>query len=182
MITTKKCCFDGCSLFEISYSRYNKRHIQNLKNVIQEVVVELVDEGYEHFLCGFDRGPDLYFAAAVVEMKDRHPGIVLESVIPYEDQASQWYEDDRELYYDLLACCDKETMLQHHYTENCFMKRSQYMVSHTDMLVTVFDGKLSPTMKTVQCAQRQGKRIMRVDPVTLLITDNYPYRDSLASF
>ena len=76
----------------------------------------------------------------------------------------------RERYYDIAAQCDKETMLQSHYSPDCMDKRNRYMVDHADFIIAVWDGRPSGTGKTVTYARdRNGKSIIVIDPVTLAI-------------
>lgn len=76
----------------------------------------------------------------------------------------------RERYYDIAAQCDKETMLQSHYSPDCMGKRNRYMVDHADFIIAVWDGRPSGTGKTVTYARgRNGKSIIVIDPVTLAI-------------
>ena len=42
--------------------------------------------------------------------------ITIECEIPRETYAVKWNERDRDIYYDLLSKCDKETLLQQKYT------------------------------------------------------------------
>ena len=76
----------------------------------------------------------------------------------------------RERYYDIAAQCDKETMLQSHYSPDCMDKRNRYMVDHADFIIAVWDGRPSGTGKTVTYARgRNVKSIIVIDPVTLAV-------------
>lgn len=115
-------------------------------------------------------GVDRYAAEIVLDLKARYPSITLESAIPCETQAVKWSMAQRERYYDIAAQCDKETMLQSHYSPDCMDKRNRYMVDHADFIIAVWDGRPSGTGKTVTYARgRNGKSIIVIDPVTLAI-------------
>ena len=75
----------------------------------------------------------------------------------------------RERYYDIAAQCDKETMLQSHYSPDCMDKRNRYMVDQADVLTVVWDGSPSGTGKTVRYAHQQGKSVITINPRTLCI-------------
>ena len=92
-----------------------------------------------------------------------------ESAIPCETQAAKWNAAMRERYYGIAAQCDKETLLQTHYTPDCMDKRNRYMVDHADYIIAVWDGKPSGTGKTVMYAQSKGKVIIKVNPATLTV-------------
>ena len=52
-----------------------------------------------------------------------HPQITLECAIPYERQAVRWPESLRNRYFSIAERCDKGTMLQTHYTQDCLRNR-----------------------------------------------------------
>ena len=81
----------------------------------------------------------------------------------------KWNAAMRERYYGIAAQCDKETLLQTHYTPDCMDKRNRYMVDHADYIIAVWDGKPSGTGKTVMYAQSKGKVIIKVNPATLTV-------------
>ena len=96
-----------------------------------------------------------------------YPYITLESAIPCETQAVKWSVAARERYYNIAAKCDKETMLQREYTPGCMEKRNQYMVDHADYILAVWNGRPSGTGNTVRYAQKKGKFVIVIDPVSL---------------
>lgn len=55
-------------------------------------------------------------ANIVLKLKYSYPMITIECEIPRETYAVKWNERDRDIYYDLLSKCDKETLLQQKYT------------------------------------------------------------------
>ncbi len=98
-----------------------------------------------------------------------YPGITLESAIPSESQAAKWSEALRDRYFDIASKCDKETLIQAHYSPDCMDKRNRYMVDHADVLIAVWDGSPSGTGKTVRYAHQQGKSVITINPRTLCI-------------
>lgn len=112
-------------------------------------------------------GVDTYAANIVLNLKAQYPGITLECAIPCETQAVKWNERDRDIYYDLLAKCDKETLLQQNYTSDCMQKRNEYMVDNSDYVIAVWNGKPSGTGNTVKYAKKKNKIVLLVNPQTL---------------
>ena len=112
----------------------------------------------------------LYAAEIVLGLKASYPGITLESAIPCESQAAKWSEALRDRYFDIASKCDKETLIQTHYTPDCMDKRNRYMVDHADVLIAVWDGSPSGTGKTVRYAHQQGKSVTVINPVSLDVT------------
>lgn len=97
---------------------------------------------------------DMYAAEIVLGLKSRYKGIILEIAIPCESQAEKWTEEQRDRYFDIASKCDKETLIQHHYTADCMHKRNRYMVDQADFIIAVWDGRPSGTGKTVQCKRQ----------------------------
>lgn len=123
-----------------------------------------------HFISGMAIGVDMYAAEIVLDLKKKYPQITLEAAIPCETQAVKWTVPLRERYYDIASRCDKETMLQRHYTPDCMHKRNHYMVDAADTVIAVWNRSPSGTGKTVQYAADQGKTIVIIDPETLTVS------------
>ena len=95
-------------------------------------------------------------------LRDDREGVTVEAAIPCEEQAVSWDEKTRNRYFRLVAECDYESMISHHYTNDCMLKRNIYMVDNSSVLVAVFDGKLGGTMHTVNYAKKQGLEIAKL--------------------
>lgn len=70
----------------------------------------------------------------------------------------------RDRYFGIVSKCDKETLLQNHYTNDCMQKRNEYMVDNSDYVIAVWDGKPSGTGNTVHYAESKGKTIITIKP------------------
>lgn len=162
-MSKKACAFTGHRPEKLPFgeNEQDKRCI-DLKATLRAEIEKLIEEGVTHFLCGMARGVDTFAAEAVLELKLKYPQITLESVIPYENQAINWNESDRERYYDIASKCDKETMLQTKYTKGCLHRRNEYMVNNADILLAVWDGTLGGTGYTVNYAKRKEKPIITI--------------------
>ena len=141
-----------------------------LKEKLRKQIINLVEnENVTHFISGMALGTDLMAAEIVLDLKVSYPGITLESAIPCETQAVKWTVSQRERYYDIAAQCDKETMLQSHYTPDCMDKRNRYMVDHADFILAVWNGKPSGTGRTVTYARGKNRTVIVIDPVSLAV-------------
>ena len=167
----KSCAFTGHRPQNLPFGfREDDERCIALKKILKKQIVSLItDENVTHFISGMALGVDMYAAEIVLELKKTYPGITLESAIPCETQAAKWNTAMRERYYGIAAQCDKETLLQTHYTPDCMDKRNRYMVDHADYIIAVWDGKPSGTGKTVMYAQSKGKVIIKVNPATLTV-------------
>ena len=123
----------------------------------------IYESGFRHFLCGMAAGCDLYFAEAVLALRERHPKITLEAAIPCDTQASFWPAAQQRRYEALLARCDGVTFVQHRYTPGCMLRRNQYMVNRSSLLLACFDGKSGGTLSTILYARRNGVQVLTID-------------------
>ena len=154
----ESCCFTGHRPAKLpwGYNESDPRCVR-LKERIADAVLLAYQEGYRHFLCGMAQGAALYFCQAVLHLKAQHPGVTLEAAIPYEGQADHWPPADRLRRQHLLNQCDLETVVQHHYTKGCMLRRNRYMVDRSSLLIAVYDGTpKGGTMNTLAYALRQG--------------------------
>ena len=168
----KTCCFTGHRPQKLGYGE-NSIQCDELKGRLEELIKNLIEkESVTHFISGVALGVDTYAANIVLNLKAQYPGITLECAIPCETQAVKWNERDRDIYYDLLAKCDKETLLQQNYTSDCMQKRNEYMVDNSDYVIAVWNGKPSGTGNTVKYAKKKNKVVLLVDPQILKIEDH----------
>ena len=162
----KKCAFTGHRPQRLPFGsdEADERCIQ-LKLILREQIIRLIEEnGVSYFITGMAMGVDMYAAEIVLDLKVNYPGLQLECAIPYEEQAMRWTNALRERYYDIASKCDKETMLQTHYSSGCFQRRNRYMVDQADIVLAVWDGQPSGTGSAVKYALSKGKQVIRIDP------------------
>lgn len=165
----KTCCFTGHRPQKLGYGE-NSIQCDELKNRLEELIIELIEkEAVTHFISGVALGVDTYAAKIVLNLKTRYPDITLECAIPCENQAEKWNERDRDVYYDLISKCDKETLLQQKYSSDCMQRRNEYMVDNSDYVIAVWNGKPSATGNTVKYARKNNKMVLLVVSQTLEI-------------
>jgi len=89
-----------------------------------EQVVYLIEAmGVTHFISGVDLCVGQCVAEIVLDFKRDYPEVTLECVIPCEDQAANWTIAQRDRYFSIVERCDKETLLQRHYSKDCIRKK-----------------------------------------------------------
>lgn len=162
----KKCCFTGHRPKALPFG-YNENEAGciKLKELLYENIEKLITKnGVTHFISGMAIGVDIYAAEAVLKLKEKYPKITLECAIPCKTQTNKWGKNWRERYSNILSRSDKETLLQMHYTTDCMMKRNEYMVNRSDVVIAVWNGTKSGTGKTVNYAIDNGKKVIIIDP------------------
>lgn len=166
MKNKKVCCFTGHrpQKLPFGFNEADERCVL-LKQKIKEKVEYLITEyDVTHFIVGMALGVDSYSAEIVLCLKEKYPQITLECAIPCETQCVKWSEPMRDRYFDIVSKCDKETLLQTQYTNDCMQKRNKYMVNNSDYVIAVWDGKPSGTGNTVRYAESKGKTIITIEP------------------
>lgn len=160
------CCFTGHRPEKLPWgSQENDPRCLALKRRLEQAVEEAYQAGARHFLCGMARGCDLYFAEAVLALRQRRGDLTLEGVRPCESQAHRWPAEDRRRYEAILDQCDYETLVQHQYDRQCMMRRNRYMVDRSGRIIAVYDGvPKGGTARTLAYALRQGLEVCILEP------------------
>ena len=109
------------------------------------------------------RGCDLYFAEAVLALRQKYGDVTLEAAIPCDTQADGWRAAERRRYEHLLAESDEVRFVAHRYTPGCMQRRNRYMVDASSVLLAVFNGTPGGTMQTILYAQRSALKVITVE-------------------
>lgn len=158
------CCFTGHRPAKLpwGYDERDPRCLQ-LKAAILRELERLYKAGYRHFISGMALGCDLYFAEAVLELKEIYPAITLEAALPFPGQADRWSEGSRERWQSVLQACDLESVVQNHYDKWCMLRRDRYMVDRSSAVLAVFDDTPGGTKYTLDYAAGQQLDILLLD-------------------
>ena len=158
------CCFTGHRPDKLPWrdDEWDPRCVA-LKERLAAALEDAYNKGMRHFICGMARGADFYFCEAVLALRERRPGVTVEAALPCEEQAAHWKERDRNRYFRLVAQCDYETMVQHHYDRGCMLRRDRYMVDRSSMIIAVYGGVLGGTMYTLSYAMKKGLEVNILD-------------------
>lgn len=109
---------------------------------------------------GMALGVDQIWAIAAL-----HKGINVIAAIPFIGQELAWSEESQWMYQQILLhkrvtptyICDPG------YAAWKMQKRNEWMVDHSTFLVAAWDGSPGGTSNCVKYAQKQGKKIIRID-------------------
>ena len=167
MEQAETCCFTGHRPGKLPWGvREDDPRCTDLKARLAAALEAEYDAGTRHFICGMARGADLYFAEAVLALRERRSGVTLEAARPCESQASRWPQEEQRRYQSILERCDYETLVQHQYDRWCMMRRNRYMVDRSARLLAVYDGvPKGGTAQTLAYALRKGLAVTILDPV-----------------
>ena len=130
---------------------------------MEREIEALYQRGYRHFISGMARGADLYFAEAVLAVKEKYPELSLEGAVPCQTQADSWPESEQLRWRRVLDVCDMETMVQQNYDRWCMHRRDRYMVDRSAAILAVFDGTPGGTLYTLNYAMSRQLDILLLD-------------------
>lgn len=161
---TQSCCFTGHRPEKLPWG-YDEQDPRCLK--LKEELACHVEGVYlalcRHFICGMARGCDLYFAEAVLQLREKYPDVTLEAAIPCDTQANGWSMAEQRRYEHLMAECDEVTFVAHAYSPGCMQRRNEYMVDSSSVLIAVYNGTAGGTMNTILYARRKGLKVITIE-------------------
>lgn len=152
----KVACFSG--------HRNLPQNCTELQANLEKAIVELIERGVVFFGNGGAVGFDLLAAAAVLKLKEDYPHIRLVMVLPCppEQQSSRWNDEQKKRYYEILGQADKVRILSPQYTSSCMLARNRHMVDNSGYLICYLREQRGGTFYTVNYAERQGIKILRL--------------------
>ncbi len=163
----KTCCLTGHRPKGFPWNYADKDCIEHKSYIalLREKVVELISEGYSHFISGGALGADSDFAEIVIDLrKSAYPDITLEIAVPCPNQDLKWCTKDKHRYKKICSAADSVNVTSKKYTNFCMQKRNEYMVDQSDFVIVVWnEEKQGGTYRTFQYVQRKKKPFIVID-------------------
>ena len=131
-------------------------------NFFEKCMQELIDRGFDTFLCGMARGFDLISGELVVKLKEKNPHIRLVACIPCPDQDKYYRPEDREKYNRVLKECDEVKILSEKFYKGCMLARDRYMVDNSSLLFGYERKREGGTHYTISYAHSKNKNIIMI--------------------
>lgn len=178
MIVKKTCCIIGLKQDNIlNILKENQHDNIFLKNILRKLIVRMIEEyKVTHFISAMRLGVERLAAEIIIELKHLYPNIILEGVIPYENLAENWSEEQRDRYFDIMSKVDIETLLQYHYTKDCNRKLIKYLMRKSQLVLAVGNVETDKIGKTVTYARSIGKIVVHINTETMQIIPDIKLR------
>lgn len=162
---TLSCCFTGYRphKFPFPFDGGDAQYLE-MENRLTDAIFSLPQEGVIRFYTGAAMGFDLLAAETVLLCRQAlgKGAVELICVIPFPEQAAAFPEEWKERYGRVLTAADRVITLSDAYARGCYQRRNEYMVDHSDLVVTWYDGQSGGTRNTLFYARRQNRRILNL--------------------
>ena len=80
--------------------------------------------------------------------------------MPYEEQAKDWYENQRDRYFSVHDLADDVYMLEKQYYEDCYDDANEYMIDQSDLLLVFGCKNSGDFLHNVKYAKENGIECM----------------------
>jgi len=115
---------------------------------------------------------DCWTSLIVLELRKKNPALKLHMILPHEAQADKWSNSAQERYHSILEKADSVEYISREYYDGCMLDRNHRLVEAAGSLLAVYNGeRRGGTAATVRYAQKLGRKIILLDPISLKIAD-----------
>lgn len=134
-----------------------------IKNKLEYEIKRAIAKGYTHFISTMQLGIAMWAAEIVLRIKEFYPEITLEAILPYENQASHWTENQRDRYFHILSECNYVGYASIHYIPSCNDLANKYIVDKSSLLIAIYDENDKEAMTAVDYAKLKGLELVLID-------------------
>lgn len=133
-----------------------------IKGRLRETIWKLFCEGYTEFYVNCEYGIPLWTAEIITALK-LYNHIVLNIVVPFEEQCRDWCEENRDRYYGIHEKADSVVFACREFEEGCYDIAAETMIDESDLAVIV--GSSGSMDRLEMYAKRSGAAVRRIDAV-----------------
>lgn len=160
-------CFTGHRPEKIPFDVSDGRNLEALKSELYKHISLAARRGYNTFLCGLQRGVDIWAGEQVMILKQQMPKIRLICVSPFRAEINTRRGGDLYDYNMLIKGCDGFTVLREDYANFCFYERNRFMVDRSSLIIAAVADMKSGTGQTINYAKRRGLIVDKIDLLRL---------------
>lgn len=138
-------------------------HRKQVKRLLNVEIEKAYNMGYRYFYCGMAKGFDLLAAEAALSLRLKLTRLQVIAVIPHLEQTAFWCEQDKVMYDSILKKVNKRIILSQHYYQGCLLKRNDYLLAHSNLLIAFYNGfKRGGTYYTYRRALNNGLKTINL--------------------
>lgn len=138
-------------------------HRKQVKKLLEVEIEKAYYMGYRYFYCGMAKGFDLLAAEAALSLQSKHTQLKVIAVIPHLEQTALWSEQEQLMYDNILKRVSKRIILSQHYYQGCLLKRNDYLLAHSDLIIAFYNGnRRGGTCYTYRRALKYGLKAINL--------------------
>lgn len=155
IVIEKTCCFTG-------HRKIPPEDFEEIARRLEDTLIQLIEKGYIYFGAGGALGFDTLAAQTVLKLKTVYPHIRLILVLPCENQAEHWKEEDKIIYEDMKSKADKVVYTSKAYFSGCMHRRNRHLVDNSSICICYLTKETGGTAYTVRYAKEKMLAIYNV--------------------
>lgn len=129
---------------------------------LDEVVSDLIFNGYERFFAGGAKGFDMLAAESVIMNKKKYPNVKPDIIHPYKDYTKYWDSNCVSRFNKICENADKVEYISDTYWRGCIQKRNRELMNRSSICVCYLIKKCGGTAYTVECARKKQIQIINL--------------------
>ena len=132
----------SCSIISLAFDNLKEKEVIKENNLrifekTKEEIKNLAEkENVDSFIFGMEQGAELLIAEYVASNKE-DLGVSVTCVMPFEEQASQYCEEERDTYYSVFSKADKEIIYKKQREQGCKKDRDIFMMEQSDFIIVL---------------------------------------------
>ena len=148
-------CFTG-------HRNIDKKDAVRIPGELKRILEELIGRGARRFKAGGAMGFDTVAALCVLELKEKHPEISLELMLPCRDQTRGWNEDCKKVYEYIKGQAEKIEYVTDGYTSWCMHERNRRLVNGSRVCIAYLKQSTGGTAYTYGYAIEKGLEVINI--------------------
>ena len=136
------------------------------KEIIRELEREIelaIENGFTTFITGMARGVDIWAAEIVLKLRKKNKELHLICASPYEGFETRWSRDWQNRYKKVMEKADLVKYISNKYTPSCLRIRNEWMVNHSNRVISVYNGKAGGTRNTINYAKAKHVSVFIIE-------------------
>lgn len=137
--------------------------VGTIRKSLQKEILNAVNLGYTHFICGGAMGFDALAAEQIILMREDYDSIRLILYLPCSEHSKNWNDNDKLRFERILSLSDEVYYVSREpYKEGCMKKRNSAMVEASDLCIAYLKNLRSGTAQAVKMAENNGLKVINI--------------------